>query len=70
MTTVREHAANNHQKEPGHWTEFAKSLGELGAHIRAVHKEAGMKGDCKAAETCDKLSRSSTIPRRLSRHAS
>jgi hypothetical protein len=56
MASGREHMASNHQKEQGHWTEFAKGFGELSTHIRTVHKETGMNGDCKAAEACDKLS--------------
>ena len=55
MATARQHIANDHQKEHAHWTAFAKGLGELGTHIRAMHKEAGMTGESKAGDACDKL---------------
>jgi len=55
MATARQHIASDHQKEQAHWTAFAKGLGELGTHIRATHKEAGMAGESKAGDACDKL---------------
>src|ERR1700721_4361444 len=55
MATARQHIASDHQKEQAHWTAFAKGLGELGTHIRATHKEAGMTGESKAGDVCDKL---------------
>jgi hypothetical protein len=55
MATARQHIANDHQKEHAHWTAFAKGLGELGTHIRAMHKEAGMTGESKPGDACDKL---------------
>jgi hypothetical protein len=55
MATARQHIASDHQKEYGHWSAFAKGLGELGTHIRAMHKEAGMTGESKAGDACDKL---------------
>ena len=55
MATARQHLASDHQKEQTHWTAFAKGLGELGTHIRAMHKEAGMTGESKAGDACDKL---------------
>jgi hypothetical protein len=55
MATARQHLATTHHKEQSHWNGFAEGLSELGAHVRALHKEAGMKGDCKAGDAIDKL---------------
>ena len=55
MATARQHLANNHQAEHSHWSGFAKGLTELGTQIHQMHKEAGMKGECKAGEAVDKL---------------
>jgi len=55
MSTVRNHLASDHEREHTHWDGFAKGLTELGTHIRALHKEAGMKGESKAGDACDKL---------------
>ncbi len=55
MATARQHIASDHQKEQAHWTAFAKGLGELGTHIRAMHKEARMTSESKAGDACDKL---------------
>ena len=55
MATARQHIASDHQKEQAHWSAFAKGLGELGTHIRAMHKESRMTGESKAGDACDKL---------------
>jgi len=47
MATARQHIASDHQKEQAHWTAFAKGLGELGTHIRGMHKGAGTTGESK-----------------------
>src|SRR6266700_3666190 len=55
MPSGREHLASNHQKEHDHWSTFGKGLGNVATHLRAMHKETGMTGECKPADEVDKL---------------
>jgi hypothetical protein len=55
MASAREHMASNHGKEQAHWSEFGKGLRNVATHLRSMHKESGMTGECKPADAVDKL---------------
>jgi hypothetical protein len=56
MASAREHMKNTHGQEQARWGELAKAFGEMGEHVRDLHKKTGMAGESDLAADCDKVS--------------